>query len=56
MKGEWTNVDPAITTFLETHNAVGVPLYVVIVPGQPGAVLATVLTLDMVEDALDTAP
>ena len=56
MKGDWTNVDPAITAFLESHGSVGVPLYVVIVPGQPDAVLPTVLTLDTVENALDTAP
>src|SRR5690606_18980851 len=27
MKGDWTNVDPTITAFLQQHNAVGVPLY-----------------------------
>ena len=53
MKGDWTNVDPAITAFLESHGAVGVPLYVVIAPGRPDAVLPTVLTLDMVEHALE---
>ncbi|MDC5241576.1 thioredoxin family protein, partial [Acinetobacter baumannii] len=29
MRGDYTNVDPQITTFLEEHKAVGVPLYVV---------------------------
>jgi thiol-disulfide isomerase/thioredoxin len=29
MKGDWTNVDPEITAFLQEHGAVGVPLYVV---------------------------
>jgi thiol:disulfide interchange protein DsbD len=28
MKGDWTDVDPEITAFLESHGAVGVPLYV----------------------------
>lgn len=56
MKGDWTNVDPAITAFLEAHGAVGVPLYVVIAPGRPDTVLPTVLTLDMVEHALESTP
>src|SRR5690606_19535686 len=29
MVGDWTNVDPEISAFLERHRAVGVPLYVV---------------------------
>ena len=52
MKGDWTNVDPAITAFLEKHHAVGVPLYVVIQPQRDDAVLPTVLTLGAVENAL----
>lgn len=56
MKGDWTNVDPAITAFLESHGAVGVPLYVVIAPGQPDTVLPTVLTLDMARHALERTP
>jgi thiol:disulfide interchange protein len=45
MKGDWTNVDPAITAFLESHGAVGVPLYVVYpAGGGDGEVLPTVLT------------
>ena len=52
MKGDWTRVDPAITAFLESHGAVGVPLYVVIRPGHEDAVLPTVLTFDAVESAL----
>ncbi|MCX7563108.1 protein-disulfide reductase DsbD [Xanthomonadaceae bacterium XH05] len=53
MKGDWTNVDPTITAFLESHGSVGVPLYVVISSNRPDAVLPTVLTLDMVEHALE---
>ena len=52
MRGDWTNVDPAISAFLEEHKAVGVPLYVVYGPGAPPTVLPTVLSPAMVEDAL----
>ncbi|MBB3835714.1 thiol:disulfide interchange protein DsbD [Xanthomonas arboricola] len=52
MKGDWTNVDPAISTFLDQHQAVGVPLYVVYGPGAPPAILPTVLTGAITEDAL----
>ncbi len=56
MKGDWTNVDPAITAFLEAHGAVGVPLYVVFRPGDAqGSVLPTVLTQDAVAAALQPA-
>nr|WP_267903179.1 protein-disulfide reductase DsbD [Xylella taiwanensis] len=52
MKGDWTNGDAKITTFLKQHLAVGVPLYVVYGPGAPPNVLPNVLTKDVVEDAL----
>lgn len=52
MSGDWTNVDPAISAFLEQHHAVGVPLYVIYGPGAPPRVLPTVLTEAVVEDAL----
>lgn len=53
MKGDWTNVDPAITAFLDEHGAVGVPLYVVFKGGdQPGQVLPTLLTGAIVDAAL----
>ncbi|MCL7714514.1 protein-disulfide reductase DsbD [Stenotrophomonas sp. CPCC 101365] len=52
MRGDWTNVDPQISAFLEKHKAVGVPLYVVYGPGAPPRVLPTVLTHSVVEDAL----
>ncbi len=56
MRGDWTNVDPAITAFLEQHRAVGVPLYVVYPnDGGEGEVLPTVLTQSIVEDALRRA-
>jgi thiol:disulfide interchange protein DsbD len=48
MRGDYTNVDPDITAFLDEHKAVGVPLYVVYGPG----VLPTVLTQAIVEEAL----
>jgi len=52
MRGDYTNVDPQITTFLEEHKAVGVPLYVVYGPGAPPTVLPTLLTQAVVEEAL----
>ena len=53
MKGDWTNVDPEITAFLQAHGAVGVPLYVVFRGNQGnGQVLPTVLTSGIVADAL----
>ncbi|SDQ83066.1 protein-disulfide reductase DsbD [Pseudoxanthomonas sp. CF125] len=56
MQGDWTNVDPAITQFLEAHQAVGVPLYVVFPSdGGEGEVLPTVLTQEVVAKALARA-
>jgi thiol:disulfide interchange protein len=56
MKGDWTNVDPAITAFLQQHQAVGVPLYVVFEGREgPGRVLPTLLTAGIVEQALPPA-
>jgi thiol:disulfide interchange protein DsbD len=53
MKGDWTNVDPEITAFLQAHGAVGVPLYVVFHgTEEPGSVLPTLLTDGIVEAAL----
>ena len=53
MKGDWTNVDPEITAFLDQHQAVGVPLYVVFKgKGDPGQVLPTLLTQSIVDAAL----
>lgn len=56
MKGDWTDVDPAITAFLESHQAVGVPLYVVYPAGggEP-EVLPTLLTQAIVDEALARA-
>jgi thiol:disulfide interchange protein DsbD len=58
MKGDWTNVDPAITAFLQQYKAVGVPLYVVFRAGEAGAgqALPTVLTDAIVAAALAPAP
>ncbi|MEO8010346.1 MAG: protein-disulfide reductase DsbD [Dokdonella sp.] len=53
MKGDWTNVDPEITAFLQQHNSVGVPLYVVFSGTQTaGTVLPTVITISAIEAAL----
>ena len=56
MIGDWTDVDPEITAFLQRYKAVGVPLYVVFPRGGgEGTVLPTVLTPGMAEDALAKA-
>jgi thiol:disulfide interchange protein DsbD len=56
MVGDWTDVDPAITKYLQRYKAVGVPLYVVYPRGGgEGEVLPTVLTPTMVREALEKA-
>mgnify|MGYP001150019078 CR=1 FL=1 len=56
MKGDWTDVDPAISAFLQQYHSPGVPLYVVFPKnGGPGRQLSTVLTRSMVERALTDA-
>ena len=56
MKGDWTDVNPAISAFLAQYNSPGVPLYVVFPKhGGPGRQLSTVLTSSMVEQALTDA-
>lgn len=53
MVGDWTDVDPALTAFLQRYEAVGVPLYVVFPRnGGEGRVLPVVLTRDGVHEAL----
>lgn len=56
MKGDWTDVNPAISAFLQEYHSPGVPLYVVFPKnGGPGRQLSTVLTSSMVERALTEA-
>ncbi len=56
MVGDWTDVDPELTAFLQQYKSVGVPLYVVFPrDGGEGQVLPTVLTLDMAREALAAA-
>ena len=56
MIGDWTNVDPAISAFLEIHGAVGVPLYVVYPgDGSDGVVLPPLLSEAIVIEALGAA-
>ncbi|TLX22988.1 protein-disulfide reductase DsbD family protein [Thermomonas fusca] len=56
MVGDYTDVDPAITAYLQRHRAVGVPLYVIYPRGGgEGRILPTLLTAGMVEDALREA-
>jgi thiol:disulfide interchange protein len=52
MKGDWTDVNPAISAFLQQYHSPGVPLYVVFPRnGGPGKQLSTVLTRSIVEQA-----
>ena len=56
MVGDYTDVDPAITAYLQRYRAVGVPLYVVYPRGGgEGRVLPTVLSPELVSDALADA-
>ncbi|RPE75786.1 protein-disulfide reductase DsbD family protein [Vulcaniibacterium tengchongense] len=56
MVGDWTDVDPTLTAFLQRYKAVGVPLYVVFPRGGgEGRVLPLVLTLDTARQALAEA-
>ncbi|WP_158882819.1 protein-disulfide reductase DsbD [Rhodanobacter sp. L36] len=56
MKGDWTDVDPTISAFLQQYHSPGVPLYVVFPRnGGAGNQLSTVLTSSMVEQALTEA-
>ncbi len=56
MKGDWTDVNPTISAFLQQYHSPGVPLYVVFPKNSgPGKQLSTVLTRSMVEQALTEA-
>ena len=56
MVGDYTDVDPAITTYLQRHKAVGVPLYVVYPRGGgEGRILPVLLTPGIAGDALEQA-
>ncbi len=56
MTGDYTDIDPAITAYLQAHKAVGVPLYVVYPRGGgEGRILPVILTTGIVEDALTQA-
>ncbi len=56
MKGDWTDVNPVISAFLQQYHSPGVPLYVVFPKhGGPGKQLSTVLTSSLVEQALTEA-
>ncbi len=53
MVGDYTNVDPEITKFLDLHKSVGVPLYVVYSARYPeGKVLPTIMTTNIIDQAL----
>jgi len=47
LAGDWTNGDPVITRFLETHGRAGVPFYLWYAPGKQPEELPQVLTPSM---------
>ncbi|WP_397573937.1 protein-disulfide reductase DsbD family protein [Silanimonas sp.] len=56
MKGDWTDVDPAITAYLQQYGAVGVPFYAVYpASGGEPEILPNLLTTGIVETALAKA-
>ena len=55
MVGDYTDVDPVLTAYLQRHGAVGVPLYVVYPRRGEPRVLPTLLTPSMVATALADA-
>jgi thiol:disulfide interchange protein DsbD len=56
MKGDWTDINPTISSFLQQYHSPGVPLYVVFPKdGGPGRRLSTMLTRSLVERALTEA-
>ncbi len=56
MQGDWTDVNPTISAFLQQYHSPGVPLYVVFPKnGGPGVQLSTVLTPSLVERAMTAA-
>jgi thiol:disulfide interchange protein DsbD len=56
MVGDYTDVDPAITAYLQRHKAVGVPLYVLYPRGGgEGRILPVILTPGLVDAALAQA-
>ncbi len=55
LKGDWTQQDPAISSFLREHGRDGVPLYVVYTPGQEPKLLPQVLTPSLVLASLNEA-
>ncbi|MFT8719777.1 protein-disulfide reductase DsbD family protein [Acetobacter sp.] len=54
LKGDWTNRNPEITTFLHRYGRDGVPLYVYFPPHGEGYVLPQVLTGAIVKAALES--
>ncbi|QIL19817.1 protein-disulfide reductase DsbD [Thermomonas sp. HDW16] len=56
MVGDYTDVDPVITAYLQRHKAVGVPLYVVYPRGGgEGRILPVILTPGIADEALAQA-
>ncbi|MXV45246.1 cytochrome C biogenesis protein [Saccharibacter sp. 17.LH.SD] len=52
LRGDWTNRDKVISSYLETHGRDGVPLYVYYSPHKNGEILPQILTPGLVLDVL----
>jgi thiol:disulfide interchange protein DsbD len=52
LRADWTRRDPAITQALATLGRNGVPVYVLLAPGQPPVVLTELLSRQEVHAAL----
>jgi thiol:disulfide interchange protein DsbD len=51
-RGDWTNGDPVITSWLARYGRAGVPFYLLLRPGRQPVVLPELLTADLVLQAL----
>jgi thiol:disulfide interchange protein len=55
LAGDWTNGDPTITRFLDSHGRAGVPFYLWYAPGRPPQELPQILTASMLIDRARSA-
>jgi thiol:disulfide interchange protein DsbD len=56
LRGDWTHADPLITKWLNKFDRVGVPLYVLYLPGEPEPIVRDSLTRQSLIDQINQAP
>lgn len=56
LKADWTDQDPTITKWLNKFDRVGVPVYVLYLPGRPEPIVQDAITRQGLIDALQSAP